>query len=127
METILAWNEAVLLSIVADLGGHSGFAGLLHADMNFAAHQHCGGQHPIPHAPLHRLRFAGQHVLVNRGIALLDHAVDGDHLPGVQYHNIVALQGLEGHFDFVALHKQPDCARLLREDVDQTLLRAGPG
>ena len=67
--------------------------------------------------------FARQRMLVDHRHALDDDAVHRHHLPGVNDHDVAFVQLVERDLCFLAVHKQPDEARLLAERAEQHFLR----
>ena len=70
------------------------------------------------------VEFAGQRMLVDHRQPVDDDAVHRHDLAGVHNHDIALVQFVERNLDFLAVHQQPDKARLLAERAEQHLLGA---
>ena len=81
-----------------------------------------GGEHLIADPLLGGGRFAGQRMLVDHRQSLDDDAVHRHDFAGMHDHDIAFMQLVGRKLDFLAVHQQPDEARLLAERAEQHLL-----
>jgi hypothetical protein len=63
-------------------------------------------------------------MLVDHRQSVDNDTVDRHDLAGVHDHDVALVQLVERNLDFLAVHEQPDKARLLAERAEQHLLRA---
>jgi hypothetical protein len=91
--------------------------------VHLSRHHQRRGQDLVTLPLLRRLRFTGEHVLIDGGKAVGDDSVNGHHLAGVDDNGVTRLEGLDEHLHLDAVDELPNGARLLTQGLHEAVER----